>query len=59
MNERFEEMIKRHSEDLLQNVVDYWDRQKGLCPNYLLPLQERWDRFIDETDQRMQVRKAA
>jgi len=46
----FNTVIKKHSESLIQHIVEIWEHYNNV--HYLdpLPLEERWARFIDATN---------
>ncbi len=46
----FETVMMKHSEGLIQQIVDTWERYNGVRQESPMMLEERWERFIRATN---------
>lgn len=46
----FHTITKKHSEGLIQQIVDTWEHYNSILSPSLLSLEERWEHFISATN---------
>lgn len=46
----FDTITKKHSESLVQQIVDTWERYNSVRHARLMSLEERWEHFICATN---------
>jgi hypothetical protein len=46
----FEAIMNRHGEVGVQAILEDWERSQSLREALILPLEERWARFMRETN---------
>ncbi len=46
----FDTITKKHSESLIQQIVDTWERYNSVSHPRLMSLEERWEHFIAATN---------
>ena len=50
----FDTYITRYGEFCMQDLIERIERQEGIKPNLVLPLEERWNSLMnDATEQRL------
>lgn len=54
----FDTACKKHSENLLFDIVELWERDNRVKHPVVLSLEERWDFFIRATDHRTMCQAA-
>ena len=46
----FDTITKKHSESLIQYIVEMWERDNNVRHERPMMLEERWDHFISATN---------
>lgn len=46
----FDTIMKKYSEDLIQEMVEAWERFNAIRDTRILSLEARWERFLAATD---------
>ena len=46
----FDTITQKHSESLVQQIVDTWERYNSVRHPRLMSLEERWEHFISVTN---------
>lgn len=46
----FETVTRKHSESLIQQIVETWERYNDIRQPRPMMLEERWERFIRSTE---------
>lgn len=49
--DQFEMVVMKHGEQGVQLLLENWERFQGIRHIEPLPLEDRWQRFIAETDE--------
>jgi len=49
--DRFETVMSRHGEQGVQAILENWERFVGIKHSCVMPLERRWEMFIQETSE--------
>lgn len=48
--DRFETFMSKHGEHGIQAILEDWERHVGVSQEHLMTLEQRWDRFLTQTN---------
>jgi len=48
--DQFEKFMSTHGETVTQAIIDNWEKSRGIKNHLPVPLEERWKRFLKETE---------